>query len=103
MKLSNVLTVRQMTLIAFLFVAFVAAGATMDFLDSPTNIFAPASTPAKSITHLSVLVLAITGIIFAVVFTLLVYAVLKSAFELWMRAANPLRSTGAHRLSWPGR
>jgi cytochrome c oxidase subunit 2 len=43
----------------------------------PTNIFAPQSTPAKSIVHLSLFVLAITGIIFAVVFTLLLYSLLK--------------------------
>jgi cytochrome c oxidase subunit 2 len=42
-----------------------------------TNIFAPASTPAKSIADLSVFVLVITGIIFVVVFALLVYSVIK--------------------------
>src|SRR5260370_13541115 len=42
-----------------------------------TNIFAPASTPAKSIADLSVLVLVITGIIFVVVFALLIYSVVK--------------------------
>jgi cytochrome c oxidase subunit 2 len=42
-----------------------------------TDIFAPASTPAKSIADLSVFVLVITGIIFAVVFVLLVYSVVK--------------------------
>src|SRR5207249_6815598 len=42
-----------------------------------TNIFAAESTPAKSIFHLSMFVLAITAIIFVVVFTLLVYSVLK--------------------------
>ena len=41
------------------------------------NIFAPQSTPAHSIFHLSLLVLAITGAIFAVVFSLLVYSVTK--------------------------
>jgi cytochrome c oxidase subunit 2 len=41
------------------------------------NIFAPESTPAKSILDLSIFVVAITGIIFIVVFTLLVYAVVK--------------------------
>jgi cytochrome c oxidase subunit II len=51
-------------------------GATPPTL-SPTNIFAPASTPAKSIAHLSVFVLVITGIIFVVVFTLLVYSIIK--------------------------
>jgi cytochrome c oxidase subunit 2 len=41
------------------------------------NIFAPQSTPAHSIFHLSLLVLAITGAIFAVVFSLLAYSVTK--------------------------
>jgi cytochrome c oxidase subunit 2 len=44
---------------------------------SPTNIFAPASTPAKSIFGLSLFVLAVTGAIFVVVFTLLLYSVVK--------------------------
>jgi cytochrome c oxidase subunit 2 len=42
-----------------------------------TNIFAPASIPAKSIADLSVFVLVITGIIFVVVCALLVYSVVK--------------------------
>jgi cytochrome c oxidase subunit II len=42
-----------------------------------TNIFSPASTPAKSISDLSVFVLAITGIIFLVVFGLLLYSVVR--------------------------
>src|SRR5580658_3114103 len=42
-----------------------------------TNIFAPTSTPAKSIVDLSVFVLVITGIIFVVVFALLIYSVVK--------------------------
>jgi cytochrome c oxidase subunit 2 len=46
-------------------------------LSSPTNIFAPASTPAKSIFSLSLFVLVITGIIFVVVGSLLAYAVVK--------------------------
>jgi cytochrome c oxidase subunit 2 len=44
---------------------------------SPTNIFAPASTPAQSIFDLSSLVLTVTASIFVVVFGLLVYAVVK--------------------------
>src|SRR6201997_2875972 len=43
-----------------------------------TNIFSPASTPAKSIADLSVFVLVITGIIFVVFFALRVYWVVKS-------------------------
>ena len=44
---------------------------------SPTNIFSPASTPAKSIFGLSLFVLAVTGTIFLVVFALLLYSVVK--------------------------
>src|ERR1700685_1993202 len=44
---------------------------------SPTNIFAPASTPANTILGLSLFVLAVTGAIFSVVFSLLIYVVLK--------------------------
>jgi len=43
----------------------------------PTNIFAPASTPAESIFDLSVFVLEVTAAIFLVVFSLLAYAVVK--------------------------
>ena len=41
------------------------------------SIFFPASTPADSIYHLSLFVLAICGAIFLVVFSLLVYSVVK--------------------------
>ncbi len=44
---------------------------------SPTNIFAPTSTPAHSILGLSMFVLAITALIFVVVGGLLLYAVVK--------------------------
>src|SRR6201987_5397881 len=44
---------------------------------SPTNIFAPASTPAKSIFGLSLFVLAVTGAIFLVVFVLLLYSIVR--------------------------
>ena len=45
--------------------------------NSVPSIFDPRSTPAESIYHLSHFVLAITGLIFLVVFTLLTYAVIK--------------------------
>jgi len=41
------------------------------------NIFRPESTPARSIFGLSLFVLAATGIVFVVVFSLLSYAVLR--------------------------
>jgi len=56
---------------------FVTIDAAADPTSTATNIFAPQSTPARSILHLSAFVLAITGIIFVVVFTLLVYAIAK--------------------------
>jgi cytochrome c oxidase subunit II len=54
-----------------------AAAKTASFSTGLTNIFAPESTPARTIFNLSVFVLVITGIIFVVVFTLLVYSVTK--------------------------
>lgn len=44
---------------------------------SPTNIFAPASTPAQSIFELSLFVWSTAAAIFLVVFTLLAYAVIR--------------------------
>lgn len=52
------------------------AGTSSDPI-SPTNIFAPDSTPARSIYRLSVFELEILGAIFVVVFSLLAYAVIK--------------------------
>ena len=42
-----------------------------------TNIFAPASTPARTIYDLSLFVLAVTAVIFVIVASLLVYAIVK--------------------------
>lgn len=55
----------------------VAAAAAQSSSTGLENIFKPESTPAKSIFDLSMFVLAIVGIIFVVVFTLLVYSILK--------------------------
>jgi len=44
---------------------------------SPTNIFAPASTPAQSIFDLSMLILAMTAVIFVIVGGLLAYSIVK--------------------------
>jgi cytochrome c oxidase subunit 2 len=57
--------------------AVVASAAPAPPFLSPTNIFAPASTPAQSIFDLSRLVLTVTGAIFIVVVVLLIYAVVK--------------------------
>src|SRR5580658_2490815 len=44
---------------------------------SPTNIFAPVSTPAESIFGLSMFVLATTAMVFVVVFALLAFVVIR--------------------------
>jgi cytochrome c oxidase subunit 2 len=46
-------------------------------LSGPTNIFAPVSTPADWIYGVSLLVLVVTGCIFAIVFGLLAYVAVK--------------------------
>ncbi len=67
-----------------------------------TNIFAPASTPAKSIADLSLFVLVITGIIFVVVFALLVYAVVKFRGRVRDAGREPAQVYGSTQieLAW---
>ena len=75
---NNSITRGALQILAFFLssMAAAAAGPAGPSLSS-TNIFAPASTPAQTIFGLSVFVLVVTGIIFAVVFTLLVYSIAK--------------------------
>ena len=73
MTSSKFLSFGRLMLLPFLFVAYAAANDSTN----GTNIFAPASGQARSVAHLSAFVLAITGIIFVVVFTLLVYSIIK--------------------------
>jgi cytochrome c oxidase subunit II len=68
---------QQVLQVVFWFVARAAASGPASPALSPTNIFAPASTPARSIFGLSLFVLAVTAGIFAVVFGLLAYSVVK--------------------------
>jgi cytochrome c oxidase subunit 2 len=63
-------------LTAFLFGCLTSAVAA-DPSSPGTNIFAPQSTPARSIFSMSLFVLTITGIIFVVVATLLIYCIAK--------------------------
>src|ERR1700689_2238869 len=67
-----------------------------------TNIFAPASTPAKSIADLSVFVLVITGIIFVVVFALLIYSVVKFRGRAMDAGREPAQVYGSTQieLAW---
>ena len=65
---------------------------------SPTNIFAPASTPAQSIFELSRLVLMVTAAIFIVVFSLLAYAVVKFRRRRADYAREPAQVYGSTQL-----
>jgi cytochrome c oxidase subunit II len=76
-KRMSCIAARKIALLAFLFVTRLAAGQSTSSPSHSTNIFDPASTPAKSIVHLSLFVLVITGIIFVVVFTLLAYSMIR--------------------------
>lgn len=69
---------------------------------SPTNIFAPVSTPAHSIMGLSLFVLAVTAAIFTIVFSLLVYCVLKFGKPPDDDGREPPRFTAATRSNWHG-
>src|SRR5713226_7255181 len=76
-KYSTTLAIVRICAVVLLSVARAAATESAAPSMSPTNIFAPVSTPAKSILGLSIFVLAVTAAIFAVVFALLVYTVVK--------------------------
>src|SRR5947208_15854514 len=71
---------------------------------SPTNIFAPVSTPAHSIFELSMFVLPVTAGIFVVVFGLLVYAVVRFRRRRDDDGSEPPHVYGSYEveLAWPG-
>jgi cytochrome c oxidase subunit 2 len=71
---AKLLLLKALAVLFFLASTCVAKSPTFS---SPTNIFAPASTPAKAIFGLSLFVLVITGGIFVVVGSLLAYVVVK--------------------------
>jgi len=69
---------------------------------SPTNIFAPDSTPAHSIYRLSIFELEILGAIFVVVFSLLLYAVIRFRERKHEEASEPPQIYGSNQmeLAW---
>ncbi len=69
---------------------------------SQTNIFSPESTPDKSILDLSTFVLAITGITFVVVVTLLAYSILKFQATSVTKDREPAQVYGSRliELAW---
>jgi cytochrome c oxidase subunit 2 len=72
------------------------------FAQSPTNIFAPAATPAHSIFNLSMLVLAVTLAIFLVVSGLLLYALIRYRHRPENSDREPAQIYGSNQieLSW---
>jgi cytochrome c oxidase subunit 2 len=66
-----------LALLAGIFFAAGLCNASPSDDNAVPSIFQPHSTPAESIYHLSVFVLAITAVIFLVVFSLLAYAVVR--------------------------
>ena len=67
------------------------------------NMFRPESTPAHTIHELSMLVLAVTGLIFAVVFGLILYAIVRYRRRPDDDGGSRRRSTAARRSSSRGR
>jgi cytochrome c oxidase subunit II len=70
--------------------------------NSIPSIFEPRSTPAESIRHLSFFVLSVTGLIFAVVFTLLIFAIAKFRGRPGDRGREPAQVYGSTQieLAW---
>jgi cytochrome c oxidase subunit II len=88
--------------VVFLLCCMGTAAAADSSSTGPTSIFSPQSTPAKSIFNLSIFVLAITGIIFVVVFTLLVYSILKFRARSTKENSEPAQVYGSTQieLAW---
>src|ERR1700737_4280223 len=71
--------------------------------DNPVpSIFQPSSTPAESIYHLAVFVLAISAVIFVVVFSLLAYVVVKFRNKAAGAGSEPAQVYGSTQieLAW---
>ncbi len=90
-------------LVTIPFVGLAKAALAAEGLDPATpSIFSPASTPADSIYHLSLFVLAICLGIFLVVFGLLVYAVAKFRLRPGDDGREPAQIYGSNQveLAW---
>jgi cytochrome c oxidase subunit 2 len=101
-KSSTIRLIAQTILLPFWSAMTVWAGEPIGSSAHGTNIFAPASTPAKSIVDLSLFVLVITGIIFLVVFALLAYSVVKFRGQAIDAGREPAQVYGSTQieLAW---
>src|ERR1700746_450320 len=101
-RLKNMIVRTALRSVVFLFCCMATAAAADSSSTGLTNIFAPESTPAKSIFNLSMFVLAITGIIFVVVFILLLYSILKFRSRGTNSGSEPAQVYGSTQieLAW---
>src|SRR6202162_2581445 len=99
MKSSTLRLLAQTMLLLFWSAMAVWASEPKGSSSHGTNIFAPASTPAKSIANLSVFVLVITGIIFVVVFALLAYSVIKYRGRAMDAGREPAQVYGSTQIA----
>lgn len=65
---------------------------------SPTSIFSPVSTPASEIFALSMLVLAVTGVVFLCVASLLVFAIINFRRRVNDDGSEPAQVYGSHQV-----
>ena len=91
-----------LTLLVGMFLGAASCTASEPQANSAPSIFDPRSTPADSIRHLSFFVLCITGLIFLVVFTLLIYAIVKFRDKSGDRGREPAPVYGSTQieLAW---
>src|SRR5215475_10039309 len=70
--------------------------------DGVTNIFQPLSQPAQEIKEISILVLAVCGVIFVVVAGLLLYAIVRFRHRAGDEASEPPQVYGSNQieLAW---
>jgi cytochrome c oxidase subunit II len=91
-----------LTLLAGMLLAAALCAASQPQANSVPSIFATRSTPADWIRHFSFFVLSITGLIFLVVFTLLVYVIVKFRGRSGDRGREPAQVYGSTQieLAW---
>jgi cytochrome c oxidase subunit 2 len=91
-----------LVLVGWILLAASLCNATTPSENAVPNIFDPRSTPAESIYHLSRFVLAITGLIFLVVFSLLAYVVVKFRSRTVDATSEPAQVYGSTQieLAW---
>src|SRR5215510_15266990 len=94
-KPTNRLLLKMLAVLFFLVPTCLAQSPTFS---SSTNIFKPASTPAKSIFGVSMFVLVITGVIFIVVAGLLTYAVVKFRKKKGDDSREPAQVYGSNQV-----